>query len=1554
MQTPFSQLAGRRVFLPTLAILSSLVFIATALSASEGPEQPVNITPKIKTVKSMTLGQLDRYNTVPDEDPVSLAIKADDLLAQSREVVTGMAFVDPSARNLAQWMMGQADTAVLKTDRMYDAMKMYDDDMKDMKSQLADNYKNYNSSAKSSKEAQELNSRSDAMAGRASDMRSSAEGMRDAVLKEREVLNGMVDGLANIAAESKDDAGYGDRVAAHIKDIAGRFEVLSQGLVANKANVAQAKQYFSGLQDYVKANKNAPGREIEYLNNVKNYIGKIKTYSDQVVTDLDKNVKDLSAMENYFRSAKVGPQTGGTDIAAAPEEAAVCANAETKGLKSREECPKSCRGVCRWKEKVNGVDCYECPSGSPGSCFDVGAWPDNHPWCQPGGICHDDPMMFCSPFGTMSPNKEPLNCTKCQKRPDMCWQKVGDGTTTLTNCKLGCWNGKCVYKGKYEEFEWDGKSEKIHCYKCELPPPPPTCEDLGWGSTWKSDCEKMCPAPGQCVKDSQSVPAVPGAPPADPGDGEDQGQGGEQGEEGDTRTGDNSQSGGQGGKPAEPPTGTPTQPGSGGSVAGGSQPAGQPSTAGEGQQGGDAQPPKEPDTTQPRQPQGPDTGDKPQPPEPPPPPPDTPEISFYKDWLTETEERIKSREDIINDPNEGDATKDEARNQLESMTRERDKVQNRVTEEQQKELDKIKDAEERKKRAEEFERTRARPRDYAEEARKRGEAWLLNQLKTATDALQNKLTEARDAVTGRQDRLTRIRNEIAQLENENKYYKENEENGTFDSDFTQTRIKQNQARINELKRQYAELEKKLKETINKYNEELERLKSDYRRALWAYDKKSQARADAERTDEYFERYSTLQHTKAVREERNRTFNEMASDLETQIRDKKSKGEDTDDLERQLENLRRGQKEWDDSMQRQEDSINRQLHELDWRNFYEGAGPSSGEDLGASLTRYGKQFESQLADTQKMIAELEGTKNRTSDQNKLLESLRSKVTDLKNSIAAVDEKQKQLKGGLTAEEQQRVQETTVRVAGGAMKTDPDKSFARLALESLGEEAVHNMNPLVAAKKSLAFGVGVVQGVGSAVKGLVELGVGAVDLTMEVYLTNLGFDIETDALDAVNSLIDGVSSNANFDGMIKAVVAAGGAIDAKINELSKGDIDWNTSNFGGKVTGELFVGDAVIAGAVGKAGKAMGLLDDAVDTGRVAGKLDEGVDAARTGARTGEAAPTRGPPSSPKTELVDMDVPGSAPAKDPTKTVPVDIEVPGSKLAGDAPSAPAAPARGGVAPNSQASYVGADGKTVTVKTGEELGHGSTSVVYADPNDATKAIRITEPGRGGIKSAPQLDAAGRQAVESIQTKNGPIRIAEKGTPTMVNDPSSPLNGKIVETVERVKNGSADKFLNGQPMTQGQAEALDLATRELNNKGYAWMDNHAGNYGFEEIPGTDKWRVVVLDPGGIVPMKGASLAEKADNARALQQRLIPEEGTKEFLDMMDQRGPDGRKNFIERERGAIMGEHAGNIDVAAMGINSPYDIAFYPMGTLGFDNAQALSRMSPAEAAAYYGARK
>ena len=45
---------------------------------------------------------------------------------------------------------------------------------------------------------------------------------------------------------------------------------------------------------------------------------------------------------------------------------------------------------------------------------------------------------------------------------------------------------------------------------------------------------------------------------------------------------------------------------------------------------------------------------------------------------------------------------------------------------------------------------------------------------------------------------------------------------------------------------------------------------------------------------------------------------------------------------------------------------------------------------------------------------------------------------------------------------------------------------------------------------------------------------------------------------------------------------------------------------------------------------------------------------------------------------------------------------------------------------------------------------------------------------------------------------------------------------------------------------------------------------------------------------------------------------------------GKGMKGNIINMERGAIMEGFADKIDAAAMGLRSPYDIAFYPFGTL------------------------
>jgi hypothetical protein len=157
---------------------------------------------------------------------------------------------------------------------------------------------------------------------------------------------------------------------------------------------------------------------------------------------------------------------------------------------------------------------------------------------------------------------------------------------------------------------------------------------------------------------------------------------------------------------------------------------------------------------------------------------------------------------------------------------------------------------------------------------------------------------------------------------------------------------------------------------------------------------------------------------------------------------------------------------------------------------------------------------------------------------------------------------------------------------------------------------------------------------------------------------------------------------------------------------------------------------------------------------------------------------------------------------------------------------------------------------------------------------------------------------------------------------------------------------------MTDGQALAFDRATRELNSRGYAWLDNHEYNYTLERLPGEDQWRVVIFDPGGIVPMKGADLAERAANARAIQARIAnpdPEFAAKYLA--ADERGKLLRAVV---ESGDILDEFGARIDFDALGLLRPEELKFRPSGVVSYPNAQALFRLSDEEAAAAYAAHR
>ncbi len=79
---------------------------------------------------------------------------------------------------------------------------------------------------------------------------------------------------------------------------------------------------------------------------------------------------------------------------------------------------------------------------------------------------------------------------------------------------------------------------------------------------------------------------------------------------------------------------------------------------------------------------------------------------------------------------------------------------------------------------------------------------------------------------------------------------------------------------------------------------------------------------------------------------------------------------------------------------------------------------------------------------------------------------------------------------------------------------------------------------------------------------------------------------------------------------------------------------------------------------------------------------------------------------------------------------------------------------------------------------------------------------------------------------------------------------------------------------MTIAQMMAYEGALRDLNRQGLVWLDNKWDNFSFVPLDdGSGRVKLVVLDPGGIVPIRavaGAATGESvADVARQIQLRV-------------------------------------------------------------------------------------
>ncbi|HNQ63876.1 MAG TPA: hypothetical protein PKH70_07885 [Syntrophorhabdaceae bacterium] len=181
------------------------------------------------------------------------------------------------------------------------------------------------------------------------------------------------------------------------------------------------------------------------------------------------------------------------------------------------------------------------------------------------------------------------------------------------------------------------------------------------------------------------------------------------------------------------------------------------------------------------------------------------------------------------------------------------------------------------------------------------------------------------------------------------------------------------------------------------------------------------------------------------------------------------------------------------------------------------------------------------------------------------------------------------------------------------------------------------------------------------------------------------------------------------------------------------------------------------------------------------------------------------------------------------------------------------------------VDAKGQSIQLRTGDQLGKGGVNTVFVNADDSNLVIRKTNQPmtREALETIDAHDKFARNVLEK-EVGGSSIRVAK-----MEGEFYEQTAEGIVryQKVEKVSDTALDQVAKqGGSMTKGQQLALEQAHRDLNNSGYVWMDNTASNYSFEKLPGgDDRWRVVVIDPDGIYPIKGGD----ANAAKAFQEAV-------------------------------------------------------------------------------------
>ncbi|MEH6725308.1 MAG: hypothetical protein V7703_04050 [Hyphomicrobiales bacterium] len=282
-------------------------------------------------------------------------------------------------------------------------------------------------------------------------------------------------------------------------------------------------------------------------------------------------------------------------------------------------------------------------------------------------------------------------------------------------------------------------------------------------------------------------------------------------------------------------------------------------------------------------------------------------------------------------------------------------------------------------------------------------------------------------------------------------------------------------------------------------------------------------------------------------------------------------------------------------------------------------------------------------------------------------------------------------------------------------------------------------------------------------------------------------------------------------------------------------------------------------------------------------------------------------------------------------------------------------------SGAEIVLNDGQRLVL--GEKLGEGGFKRVYSvpdQPNLVDKAISYpaaefpADPRRSGL-GADVVDEVvydsevGRTILQQAerQVGDGLFSVTKRhGKPILVDDPFNPKTKVVIVREENIAmpveyiapdgsrkteivTNAAERFaLRGKPQaTEAEQMTIQLTMRRLNNEGVVWTDNKLANF---DIVTDEKaltgHRMVFFDHDAIRIAPGANAAERAENARKIQQ----------VMDSLD-----GRSNYEAYKRMNDLG--VADFNHAIFG--KPMPLMTTPRVNLGRTDFQRLNNLSKAE---------